>query len=325
MRCRTLFTFLASGTTFLLSAQSATITPSPNWRLGDKRQVDVQVETKITIDTLTMNMQGSSTYSLEVTGARKDGYELNVRSGSFEMPVTDMGMGAGYAAVMDSVNVLMAAIINAVNEPLSEMEVRYRLDRSGKVLGRIEGKDEKKKLTTAMQQAVTNVIATLSNTTGKGPVSVPEAEISHMVDSLYDAFLQVQVNEMNYFLKIYGTEFPLTGSLRQPIVLEDVQAPLHTGMPKLPGVLEAGLDKNDNVELVGRTITTYDSDSLFAALQGMYPAGTFVRDGLLLEEECVEHFDKRSGWLTQSTAGTRLRSGRLKMDVKERIELKVIQ
>lgn len=323
MHGRTFFILTAFGTASLLAAQTTSVTPSPNWRLGDERQVDLWVETKITLDTLVMNMKGASTYYLEVTSARKDGYELNVRCAAMDMPTLDMDIGTGGSALMDSVNTVISTIINAVHEPFSNWEIRYRLDRSGKVLGRIENQHEKGKVKSAMQEAMRNAFAGLSKMTGEATVEIPNERIEHLVDSLYGAFLEVQVNEMSYFLKIYKTDFPLTGSLRQPVMVTDVQAPLHPDIPALPAILEAGLDKNDKDELVGRTITTYDPDALFEAMKDS--AGTFQRKGLFMEEESVEHFDKRTGWLTHSTSVIIFRAGAVKMDMRTKTRLNVIE
>lgn len=323
MYCRFIPTLFAIGVASHLFAQSGSITPAPNWRLGDKRQVDVQMEMKMKFDTLLISTKSAATYYLEVASARKDGYELMVRSGSMETPSMDLGLGVESAAMMDSMQAILGPLFTAMIEPFTNLDFRYRVDRSGKVLGRIEAKDDKEKLNNAVQLMLESTMTTLSKW-GDAPPAIPQAVLSHMVDSMYDAFLEVQKNDMNYFLKIYTTEFPLAGSLRQAVLLEDVDAPLHPDIPKLPGFLEAGIDKNDERELVGRTITTYDPDALFAYMKDNYPEG-FVREGLYMDEECVERFDKRTGWLTTSTTAMRLRSKLVQMDMHTTTVLKVIR
>lgn len=306
-----------------LYGQAEVIRPVPNWRLGDKREVEVQVETQIVADTLKLRSSSSATYQIEVTSARKDGYEITVRSWGMEAPT--MELIDRDVAMLDSVNQLMETMFQAMYEPLSKFDFRYRVDRDGTVLGLISGKDDRRKLTTAMSEAADRALSTLARTLGEPSQPIPPDAFAHVVDSLYDAFLEVQVNGMNYFLKVYATEFPLTGSLRQPVLVEDIQAPLHTDFPTIPGILEAGLDKNDAAELVGRTITTYDPDALFSYMQKQHNASVDQREGLFMDEECVERFDKRSGWLTRSTSSTRLRMGPFKMNMLVTTLLKPIR
>jgi hypothetical protein len=220
-------------------AQNGTFRPVPKWHTGDKRQVDVQVTMKVQIDTLSMNSHVASTYYLEVKRARRDGYELNVRSGTMTTPSMDMGQGSGFdPGMVDSVNMKVGAFINAIYEPISKLEFRYLIDRSGTVHGPIVEKEDEDKLTQAVQQAFENLRTTFSKPDGEPLLNIPKGAVAHLVDSLYSAVLQTQVNQMNYILKVYGTDFPLTGSTQQDVMVQDVQAPLHSTIPQLPGVLE---------------------------------------------------------------------------------------
>lgn len=320
---RPLFSSLAFGLALLLSAQKqATITPQPNWRLGDKRQVDVQNTMVVKTDGVTMEMKSSSSFVLEVTRAKKEGYELTVKAATAEPPVMKMRDAEGELP-MDEANVMIDKFVKAVNAPLGKWQYRYDVDRNGKVIGRVEEKNEKDKLTEAMRQAMEGAITALASETDE-PVRIPDAKIWFFVDSVYDAYMQTQLNEMNYLLKVHATEFPLNGSLRVPVSIEDVQAPLYPGMPQAPGMMEVGLDKNDPNELVGRTIITYDPDAVYAYLEKDRP-GMVKREGLHMVEESVEHVEKRGGWLTQSTTATRLRSNAITMDATTETRLKVVQ
>lgn len=305
-----------------LCAQSGSVRPVPGWQLGDRRSVEVRTETLVTVDTIQLGTTMDASYTLEVVAARKDGYELAVRSGELSAPT--IRMDAIGTAALDSVNQLLAEYGQAMSAPLAAFAFRYRVDRAGTVLGLIAGRDDRRKLTAAMGRSAEQYMAALAQVEGEPPPSVDAAALLHVMDSLYDTFLEVQLNGMNYFLKIYATEFPLTGSLRQPVLVEDLQAPLHTEFPRIPGVLEAGLDKNDAQELVGRTITTYDPDALFAYMRDQHGVTLDQREGLYMNEECVERFDKRTGWLTASTTATRLGAGPLKMSMKVTTRLKTI-
>lgn len=306
-----------------LFAQTGTIRPVPKWRLGDKRQVEVNVDTRIAMDTLKLTMSSSATYQLEVVRARKDGYELMVRSEEMEMP--SMGLASGGNPSLDSANQFLGLWTKAIYEPLARFEFRYRLDRAGTVIGLVNGKDDKQKLTAAMSQAVENALVVLPRTSGDTLPSPAPGLVAHVVDSLYEAFLEVQMNGMNYFLKIYSTDFPLSGSLRQAVRVTDVQAPIKHDLPVLPGVLEAGLDKNDDTELVGRTITTYDQDALHAYMQSLPGAASDQCGDVFMDEECVERFDKHSGWLVGSTCATRLKLGRMTLNVTESTKLQAVE
>lgn len=311
---RTVIAGLALLHALALWGQSDTYRPVPNWRLGDKREVKTQVESRIVMDSLTIQTTSSSRFTLEVTSARKDGYVLAVRSIDMEMP--SMDMGEAHAAVVDSVNRIMGAMVAAAIKPFSEYVFRYQVDRTGTALNLIAGKNDKRDLTEAMQRATADVISSLSEGFGKPEREIPQDTIAHLVDSLYEALLQVQVNDMNSFLQIYRTDFPVKGSLRQPVRIEDVQAPLRPDLPILPGVMEVGLDKNDDAELIGRTITTYDRDALFAYMQQLQGSADIPAEELFMDEECVERFDKRTGWLTRSTTALRFRMGLLHMNLK---------
>lgn len=305
-----------------LFAQAGVIRPVPQWQLGDRRSVEVRTETLVTVDTIELGAVVGATYMLEVAGVRKDGYELVVRSGELSPPT--IRMDAIGTAGLDSVNQLLAVWCRAMCEPLSAFDFRYRVDRTGKVLGLIAGKDDRRKLTAAMGRSTEQLVVAMAQVGDEPPPVIGPEAFLHVMDSLYDAFLQVQLNGMNQFLQIYATEFPLTGSLRQPVLVEDVQEPLHPEFPRIPGVLEAGLDKNDAHELVGRTITTYDSDALFTYMQEHHGVSPDQREDLYMNEECVARFDKRTSWLTASTTATRLRVGPLKMSMKVTTRLKTI-
>lgn len=301
--------------------QSGTITPTPNWRLGDKREVIVNVEMRIELDTVRLTSTSAASYEIEVTRARKEEYELAVRSGTMEAP--SLAVANANVPELGSAATLLKNVVHSMYEPLSRFVFRYRIDKKGSVLGLVQQKDDRSKLTAAMSKATQDAWVALHGQREETP-PIPMAALEHVMDSIYDAFLEVQVNYMNYFLKIYGTEFPLKGSLRQPVHVKDMQAPLHLEYPELPAILEAGLDKNDADELVGRTITTYDPDALFEYMRRSQGAALDQRAGLYLKEECVEHFDKRSGWLTNSTSSMRLRMGSLRMNLLVTTQLKPI-
>jgi hypothetical protein len=306
-----------------LLGQTAMVRPAPAWRLGDKRVVESRGAMELRMDTMTIRSSFESSYVVEVTRARKDGYRLTVRSGTFTQ--SGLGWSGVGPALVDSVNNLYRGIVEAASEPFSRLAFTYQVDRSGRVLGRLEEEGDKDAMKQATEQAINKITAALAGLPGGSTKEIPSGVISHLVDSLYSAYLEVQVNEMNYFLKIYGTEFPLTGSLRQPVMVEDVQSPIHAEYGRLPAMLEAGLDKNDDRELVGRTITTYDPDALFQAMQAMNPVDASMREGLYFIEECVERLDKRTGWLTSSTTAQRMRMGPIKMNLVTTTTLTVVR
>lgn len=304
----------------LLWAQSSAIKPAPDWRIGDKREVQVNTEAKITADSTTVKTRMNATYVLEVYVARKDRYELLVHNTLVGVPevLVDAGHDAKNPVVLDSTGAVAIALARAAYKPLSEWGVLYELDRSGKLLGRVEKKDEKAELTAAMQRSVNDALSMM----GDAP-SIPDARIYFFVDSLYDTFVGTQIDQLRSILGMYTTEFPPNGSLRQPAMVRDSQVPLRPDLPDLSAMVEVGLDKNDATELVGRTITTYNPDALHAALVKNF--GNLRREGLFMEEERVDRLNKRTTWPTSAVEVIRFRSNVVQMDVTVRTELKPIK
>ncbi|MCO5276207.1 MAG: hypothetical protein M9900_14975 [Flavobacteriales bacterium] len=304
----------------LLWAQSSAIKPAPDWRIGDKREVQVNTEMKITVDSTTVNTRMNSTYVLEVYVARKDRYELLVHNTVVGVPemLVDAGHEGKGPAKLDHTGTVAITLARAAYKPLSEWGVLYELDRSGKLLGRVEKKDEKAELTAAMQRSVNDALSMM----GDAP-SIPDARIYFFVDSLYDTFVETQPNRLRSILGMYTTEFPPKGSLRQPAKVQDIQVPLRPDLPDLPAMVEVGLDKNDATELVGRTITTYNPDALHASLVKSF--GNLRREGLFVDEERVDRFNKRTTWPASSVEVIRFRSNVVQMDVTVRTELKPIK
>lgn len=312
---------LLIGTVSLLSAQEqATITPQPKWRLGDKRQVDMVGSMTIQTGGLAAMMDFTSTYQLEVTRAKKDGYELAVRTERLEESNGQLQEGA---RGLDDEQRIEQQLVRAAFDPFSTAWFRYEVDVDGRMTGRMEEKNGKEKVTTAMRQGVEEAIGKIKEVTD-GSFRLPDAAVWFLVDSLYDAYLEDQEKCLAQVLKIYSTEFPGSGSVRQGVPQDRMRSPIFLQMPPMGGSLEAGLDRNDGKELIGRTIFSFDQEALMVNLERA-GLGMPTLEGLSLTEECVEQFDKRSTWLTQASTTSRLKSEVMTVYGTMEMNLKVIK
>lgn len=308
-----------------LHAQSGgTVRPTPRWAAGDTRRVGTTTTTHITIDTLTMDVTARGSYQLSVTSARKDGYVLAMRMEENSELLSDFNLQGLPHEAADSAMTLVRDLMERLYAPLKELDVRFKVSPRGEALEVVDTEKDKAATLKLMRELFIPIVEMLAKSEGKAPIALPAERIDHVLDSMYSAFVEVQVNELNYLLRPYGYDYPTSGSTREPILIHDVQAPLRQDFAQLPGTCELGLDSDTPEELVCRTIITYDPDALYEAF--MKQGGNrFPREGLLLTEESVDHIDRRTGWITASTTVITMRTAEMRMRTETRSTLKPVR
>ncbi|MBS1581415.1 MAG: hypothetical protein JST66_04355 [Bacteroidetes bacterium] len=272
-----------------------------------------------------MDIQGNSSYLLKVVRARKDGYILSVRmdANSDLMADFDMQTTGAFGAAMDSASTLVRGLMEDLYAPFKDTDLRFRISPQGEALEHLETGTDKEHLKEALRTGIMRFAQKVMEIQGKELPDFSAERVDHVVDSLHGAFVEVLVNELNYLLRPYAQEYPTSGSIRQPVLVHDVQAPLRKDLDALPATRELGLDRNTPQELICRTITTYDPDALYAAMAS--ERNGLEREGLLLMEECVDHIDPRTGWLTTSTSVHTMRTAKLRMRLETRTVLKPVR
>lgn len=291
-----------------------TVRPQPHWRLGEKRRADVQVTTRFTLmDSLHMETTATSAYLLEVTDQRKDHWVLTLR------PDPDGDLLAGLEASgdlgMDSLMMQLKPLLKAVYEPLRGLEIRYRIALNGDVKEVLDVDEQRSKMHEGMREAMRNLMAKMGHKGEAGPLG---RDVDHTVDSLYNAFVEVQKNEMDYLLSAYHFDFPSTGSVRQPAMIHDVYAPMHPEWSEVPAMLELGLDENTDAALACRMVTTYDNKAIAALLMKDHPDMKLDARNVAFTEENVDHIDKRTGWMTSSSRAVNVRMPQVTVNVVTR-------
>lgn len=324
---RTLFTAPLLIASLACLGQGKTIRPEPHWNYLDERKVTNTVVLKMTVnDTSFMETTSRSSFTISVPDLRKEYYILTTKTDQTDDMIgnLDMQVAALPEVQRDSVLHRIREVMSALYEPLMKMETSFKVDRTGKVIELLERDKNKEEMRTGILEAVKNIQA-ISRENKRHTSQELDVKANRMVDSLYDSFAQVQVNNMNLVLEPYAYNFPLTGSVRQPAMVTDVNAPMMNGMGDLPAVIELGLDELSEKALVARIVTTYDAEAVLKGLVTRNPDSKLKKQDISLIEESTYSIDRGTGWLTRSSSEVRLRMEKIRMVVNTVSVLEIVK
>ncbi|MBK9760094.1 MAG: hypothetical protein IPO90_09020 [Flavobacteriales bacterium] len=324
---RTLFTAPLLIASLACLGQGKTIRPEPHWNYLDRRNVTTTVALKMTVnDSSFMETTSRSSFTISVPDLRKEYFVITTKTDQTDDMIgnLDMQVAALPKVQQDSILRRIREVMSALYEPLMKMETSFKVDRTGKVIELLEQDKNKEEMRAGILEAVKN-IQVISRENKRHTSQELEAKASHMVDSLYDSFAQVQVNNMNLVLEPYAYNFPMTGSVRQQAMVTDVNAPMMNGMGDLPAIIELGLDELTEKTLVARIVTTYDAEAVLKRLVARDPNTKLKKQDISLVEESVYSIDRGTGWLTRSTSEIRLRIEKIRMVVNTLSVLEVVK
>jgi len=310
----------------IASAQSGGIRLAPHWYVGDKRIVTVSSSIHLqTSDTTAVDVTNASAFNLAVTDLRKTGFVLSVGTDQSDELTMDLLRAPGDSSKMrDNLTAQKRSIVNAVYDPMKKLVTDFSITRTGEAAEILDKDKAHETLKDKTQDAVVEML----NLDGDGKHRTLEeldTKVDHMVDSLYGAFLAVQVNEVKYLLQGYAYTFPETGSVRLPLKAHHVEQPILSDFGELPAMMDIGVDKLTPKQLVGRVVTTYNADSLFKVLPHGTKKDPLKRQGLELTDESVYTFDRASGWLIAATTVINFRSNKFRMRISTATSLTVVK
>ncbi len=304
-----------------LAAQEKDVRITPGWMPGTSRMVSTTMELRLQADSLNMRMTGGGSYHLGVKERRKDRSVLTVYYTADDAPPR-MSLDLSDAspevqAAMEEAMRMMERMVDSISRPMRDVRLDFTVGPNAEVIGLVPDEGRKLKLLDAMVASADAALAEL----GRQAPDMPRPsrpQLHHLCDSMYDALVETQRNELIFLLEGHQYAYPATGSRREPAMMKDVQAPLRPDMPELPAMLECGLDELDKDHAVCRIVVQYDQKALKEALG---KDGTPVeRAGL--SEERVYRFDLRNGWLTNATRSMTLVTDNTRLHLVTRTELK---
>lgn len=308
-------------------AQSGPITPVPAWKAGDKREVTVTTTARITLDSSAHTLTTQSSYTLEALKVLKDGYILELHMRYMEGPA----LGAHVAGLLgsDGTGQHVQTNATAMRRPmalLTAIGTRFRISLAGDVVGQVDPIGDVERMRPAMAKAISTVLDSMARAKGEQqPLDLSKSRLDFLTDSLYGAFNAVQVHELKELFRAYGTTYPLTGSMRVNVRMEDVLSPLGHLYTELPATVEAGLDRYDAKSMTCRRITTYDPETVHARVAKTAPFAEAKLAEVSWKDETAEELDRGSGWLASTTSVTEFRCGPMRMHVTRKAVLQAIR
>ena len=313
-------------------AQSGGIRLAPHWYVGDLRQLNVTTTIKLeTADTILLDVTNLSEFHLAFVDLKKDQFILTLRTDQSDALTAGVSMRLDTMphGMQDTLPRGSGAILNTLYEPLKKLNTSYSVTRTGELAEMLDRDKNLETVKSGMQDGVLSLMA-LAGDNKKRSGAELDAKVDHTADSLYNSFVQVQVDELKNLLAGDAYTFPEDGSVRQRAKAHEVTVPIIETFGDLSSTLEIGIDQVTSKQLVGRVVTTYDADSVFKAMVALEaPAPKkkprIQRAGLELKEESVYTFDRGSGWLTSSTSVLSFRSNRFRLRISSRATVTVLK
>lgn len=304
-----------------LAAQDKDVRITPNWMPGDVRVVHSTVDVRMRMDSMDLHMTGGGSYHLGVKERKKDRTVLAVYFTPDDAPPR-MRMDLGEAppevqAAMEEAMRMMERMIDSISRPMRDVRLEFTVGPNAEVIGLVPDEERKLKLLDAMVASTEAAVNELARHSPDLP-KPSRPQLHHLCDSMYDALVETQRNELIFLLEGHQYAFPATGSRREPAMVKDVQAPLRPDMPELPAMTEYGFDERGKDHAVCRIVLQYDQKAMKEALG---KDGTPVEQAGMSEER-VYRFDLRNGWLTNATRSMTLVTDDTRLHLVTRTELK---
>ncbi|MBK9420512.1 MAG: hypothetical protein IPN44_05600 [Flavobacteriales bacterium] len=310
----------------IATAQSSQVKTTPTWKVGEKRQVSVTEAIRVTTDSATYNITKNSSFVMEVVSLRKDGFVLAFRTGSTDVQVRESELDRALnGGKLDSRTQFLQQLAEGMYKPLGGVESRFDITLAGDVSGQVDPVGTVEQLRPALAKVVLDMRDAVARSTSQQSEQLAKTRVDYLSDSLYAVLVRSQVHELHRVLRVYGNAFPLTGSQKERVTVKDVRSPIRYQYMDLPAMVEVGLDVVDAKKMTCRTITTYDTDALFAAMTKDKWTTEDKPANLSMVEECVTGFDRTSGWPTASTSDIDFRCGAIKVHITTRTALEIVR
>jgi hypothetical protein len=315
---RTLISVACTAWAVACAAQGKVIHPEPHWMYQDVRTVTSTTNLQVTIgDSVAQKSGGTSTFRISVPDIRKDQFIVSVRGGTAEEMIGDQR-----DLVTELPKVQQDSVLRRVRqatldlyEPLFARESKFKVERTGRLVERMDVEAEKTELRPGLVDAVVG-IQTLTRENKRHTAQQVEAHGSHMLDSLYDAYANLRTRIVQLILEPYTFNLPETGSARQPAVLNDLPISVLDGVHDLTATQEIGLDELSEKTLVARVVTTADQDALVKFFLAKDPKCGLKKMDVSAVKESVYTMDRSSGWCKQISTEWRVRIGKKKARIQ---------
>jgi hypothetical protein len=291
-------------------AQTGTLKALPQWKAGDRRQVKVERNIRLTLDSATYQLTSSSTWAVEVEEVRKSGSTLVVRTLATDQLEADSRLRELLGGVaQDPARHFKDVVAQSLYQRLEGLPTRFDVTAEGAYAGPVDPVQAVERLRPAMAKLIPGMMADIARYRDREPDALTASNIDYLTDSLYNVLTAPQAQELVHLMRIHDLSFPLTGSQRVQLPLKNVQAPWGPIYTELPATVETGLDQLEEKRAVTRRVLRYLPEAWSAALaparwnEGVKP------ETMSWTLECVEEFDRKSGWSTVSTSESDLRCG----------------
>lgn len=299
----------------LCNAQSGDVRPTPKWMFEDVRELSTSTTTNVSEgDSVIRQEQSSASIHIKVEDMRKDHYVLSFRNLSSTQRIGDLSSMVTELPVVqrDSVMKRMRRVMEATYAPMQERETRFKVDRSGKLIGPLDAEKEAEEIKPLLREGVKQ-LQSLAREDKRNTAQAIEARGEHLTDSMYNAFTLWQVQGIHDLLAPFAFTFPGSGSLRQPDRLFLTDLPELKMLGELPAMTELGLDEQTGTTIIARVVTMADPGALLKAVLAIDPKSKLKMQDLSVVQECVYTIDRSSGWVTHATTELRARLGSIRI------------
>jgi hypothetical protein len=305
-------------------AQPTTIKPDMRWMINDQRKIEVTTTTRVQPnDSTKLTTSSRSVLHAKVTDLKKDVFTLTVRTEE----TNALDRDKVFFGLPDSVLNAMRKTPAGIYSPLMSKPTLFGITKAGQVTGVQDREKTKARVHEDLLEGSLDLLAQDKVQSKRSPSELDTA-VNRTIDSLYRAFLGVQLRTVNAMLAPFNYPLPPEGSERKPYAWKGLVIPGLGPLPEMPAVQESGCDKVDPKELVVRVVTTCDGDALLKAMNAR-TQGTkqpaLKKGDVSLVEESVYTFDRSTGWLVSSTSELRFRSGHMSARSSSRTALSMVQ
>ncbi len=322
-----LFSLLIPAVGHTCSAQSGDVHPAPKWMFEDVRELSTSSTTKVTHgDSVIRDENSTARVRVKVADMRKEHYVLSVRNLASTGLVGDLSsMVAELPLVQrDSVMKRMRRVLEETYAPMQERGSRFKVDRSGKLIGSLDTDKDMEDLKPQLLEGVKQ-LQSLAREDKRNTAQVIEARREHLTDSMYTAFVHWQEKGILTLIAPFAFTFPGSGSVRQPDKLSLSDLPEFKNLGELPAMTELGLDEQTGTTIIARVVTTADGDALLKAALANDPKSKWKKQDLSVVQEQVYTIDRNSGWVTHATTELRARLGSISIRRNQVSELVTVK
>lgn len=291
-------------------AQTGTLKAVPQWKAGDRRQVKVERNIRLTLDSATYQITSNSIWTVEVEEVRKSGSTLVVRTLATDRLEADSRLRELLGgSAQDPARHFKDVVTQSLYQRLEGLPTRFDVTADGVYTGPVDPVQAVERLRPAMTKLVPGVVADIARYKDREPEALTASNIDYLTDSLYNVLTAPQAQELVRLLHIHDLAFPFTGSQRAQLLLKNVQAPWGQICTELAATVETGLDQLEEKRAVTRRVVRFMPEAWSAAMAPARWNEGVKTEAMSWTVECVEDLDRKSGWSTVSTSESDLRCG----------------